>query len=70
MATTPPINYGRYPSYPLAEQRPRTMPRPCKKLFDQLKACEAKVYPHQSNCFRDRFLFRMCVRVTTFGSSH
>jgi len=72
MATSPPhdygrhaINYGPYPAFPQAEPRPPRMPPACAKLFEKLQACERRVYPHQSNCFRPRLWFRMCLLKTT-----
>ena len=58
-----PVTYGRYASYPHTFPPTTKVPPPCKHLWDKLKACEAQVYPHQSNCFLPRALFRLCLRL-------
>ena len=64
----PPITFGRYPNCPHTIV-PDKVPNACKKLWVKLRACEDKAYPYQTNCFPQRAIFRMCLRVTTFGSS-
>ncbi len=56
-----PITYGRYPSCPHTIPN-KSIPPQCQELMKQLKECEARVYPNQSNCLIPNMLLRLCLR--------
>lgn len=67
----PPTTYNRYPKHPFTvSAAKKDVPSACKTLWENLRKCEQRQYPHQSNCFPQRAIFRLCLRATTFGSAH